>query len=284
MNISNQVSAIVMTKNEVNNIAKCLASLGSIGEIFVVDSSSTDGTQQLAADCGAKVVPFEWNGQYPKKKQWALENLPFANDWVLYVDADEECTPELLAEIGEVISSDSHHAGYFVGYDYVFMGKVLKYGQKVFKLVLFNRHQGRFNPVDDLDATNMWEVEGHYQPEIDGTVGTLHHTMIHADHDSLYHYFERHNRYSDWEALVREQQSMTDTNESTTGMRRVMKRAFDAMPLKAPAAFVYSYGVGRGFLDGKAGFHYALAKAFYYWQIDLKRIEARRRGGRHGEG
>jgi len=270
------VSAIIMTKNEANNIAKCIHSLDGVGEVFVVDSGSTDGTQQIAVSLGAQVVDFVWDGQYPKKKQWCLENLPFSHDWIFYVDADEEATPALLGEIAEVTASDSDHAGYFVGYDYLFDGKVLHHGQRAYKLVLFNRHKGRFEPFDDLDADNMWEVEGHYQPLIDGSIGTLKNAMLHTDHDSLFHYFERHNRYSDWEAVVRAKKQFVSDSESQLDGRGRLKARFDRLPLKAPAAFTYSYVVKKGFLDGRAGFNFAMAKAFYYWQIELKANELRR--------
>lgn len=269
------VSAIIMTKDEANNIGKCIESLGGVAEIFVVDSGSTDGTQQIASDLGARVVNFRWNGQYPKKKQWCLENLPFRNDWVFYVDADEEATPELLREIRERVDKPTA-SGYFVGYDYLFDGKILRHGQRAYKLVLFDRHRGRFEPYDDLDASNMWEVEGHYQPVIDGPVATLKSPMLHKDHDSLYHYFDRHNRYSDWEAVVRSRNQYATGAESQLSGRGRMKEIFDRLPLKAPAAFAYSYFLKLGFLDGRAGLNFALARAFYYWQIDIKSEELRR--------
>jgi glycosyltransferase involved in cell wall biosynthesis len=278
------ISAVIMTKNEENNIRKCLESLRHFEEVFVVDSGSADLTCDIARKSGARVVEFAWNGRYPKKKQWCLENLPFSHDWVLYVDADEEVTPELADEIRELITAGPPLAGYFVGYDYLFLGRVLTHGQRAYKLVLFNRHKGRFVDYDDLDAANMWEVEGHYQPRIDGPVGTLEHRMLHTDHDSLFHYFERHNRYSDWEAVVRAKNAYVGAHESQLGTRGRLKTAFDAMPGKALAAFVYSYVVKGGFLDGRAGLHFALAKAFYYWQIGLKVDELKERQGRQRHG
>ncbi len=273
------ISAIVMTRNEAKNIAKCLNSLRGIDQIFVVDSESTDGTQDIAGNLGATVVDFCWDGNYPKKKQWCLDNLPFAHDWVFYVDADEEATPELIAEIAQELASPSPATGYFVGYDYVFLGKTLKHGQRVFKLVMFDRHHGHFDPVDDLQAENMWEVEGHYQPRIDGRTARIYSPMLHNDHDSLYHYFDRHNRYSDWEAVVRSGSSLTGVHESQVGKRTLLKRVFDPLPLKAPAAFFYTYVIRGGFRDGRAGFQYAVAKAFYYWQIELKISELKIRDG-----
>ena len=267
------VSVVVMTKNESRNIRKCLATLKQFAEVFVVDSGSTDDTTTVAAELGAKVVDFRWNGRYPKKKQWCLEHLPFKNDWVLYVDADEEVTEPLADEIRSTLSDNNHADGYFVSYHYRFMGRTLEHGHKVQKLVLFNRHRGRFVDYDDLDVSNMWEVEGHYQPIIDGSVGMLKSPMLHADHDDLYHYFDRHNRYSDWESTIRAKGLVRSSNESQFGVRSKLKPLFDAMPGKPFVAFAHSYLLKQGFRDGRAGLDFAAARAFYYWQIGLKSRE-----------
>ena len=95
---------IVPVKNEAENLRRCLPALAWADEIFVVDSQSSDQTEEVAAACGATVVQFHFNGRYPKKKNWALENLPFRNEWVLIVDADEVVVPELAAEIARRIA------------------------------------------------------------------------------------------------------------------------------------------------------------------------------------
>lgn len=267
------VSVIVMTKNEEKNIVKCLKSVSTFDQVFVVDSSSTDRTRELAQSLGAEVVDFKWNGKYPKKKQWCLENLPFKNDWVFYVDADEEVYPETAREIHALISKNPAHSGYFAGYDYVFTGKILKHGHRVFKLVLFNRHKGRFIDYDDLAASNMWEVEGHYQPRITGSTGVLKNKLLHNDHDNLFHYFGRHNRYSDWEAVVRSNDALVRTEEAQQGLRRIMKVVFNILPFQGFTAFIHSFVFKLGFLDGRAGLDFALSRAFYYWQVSLKKRE-----------
>ncbi|MDQ2140475.1 glycosyltransferase family 2 protein [Alcaligenaceae bacterium B3P038] len=265
------VSVVVMTKNEERNIAKCLQGLQDFDEIFVIDSHSTDATCSIATSMGAKVVNFAWNGQYPKKKQWCLEQLPFSHRVVLYVDADEEMTPELADDIRRAVPQfDGKVAGAFVAFDYVFCGKKLNHGHRVFKLVLLDRERSRFLDYDDLDVANMWEVEGHYQPTVDGSTIALNGRMVHNDHDSLYHYFDKHNRYSDWEAKLRVKGLLNDPREANVGMRSIMKKVFQALPFKGPTAFVHSYLFKLGFLDGKAGFDFAVARGLYYWQIGLK--------------
>ncbi|GAB6988092.1 glycosyltransferase family 2 protein [Paenibacillus pini] len=271
------VSVIIMTKNEEKNIRKCLLSVVDFAEVFVVDSGSTDQTQSISEAMGATVVDFQWNGQYPKKKQWCLDYLPFQNDYVLYVDADEEVTAELAAEIKGLFANGAPLNGYFVGFDLVFMNKVLKFGHRMFKLVLLNRHAGHFLDYNDLNASNMWEVEGHYQPQIDGSTGVLKSSMVHYDHDSLFDYFAKHNRYSDWEAVVRSNGAMSNLNESQIWIRTLQKRIFHQLPLKWAVSFLHSYVMKLGFLDGAAGFHYAFARCVYYWQIGIKIKELRYR-------
>lgn len=268
------VSVVVMTKNEERNIAKCLKALVEFDEVFVVDSDSTDATCTMAAALGARVSNFQWNGKYPKKKQWCLEQLPFSHPVVLYVDADEEMTPALAAEIREVLPRFAAGAGgAFVPFDYVFCGKKLEHGHRVYKLALLARDQSRFLDYDDLDVAHMWEVEGHYQPQVKGETFALRQRMVHNDHDSLFHYFDKHNRYSDWEANLRTKGLMNDPREANVGARALLKRIFQAMPFKAPISFLHSYFFRLGFLDGKAGYDYAVARAMYYWQIRIKTEE-----------
>lgn len=264
------VSVIVMTKNEEKNIVKCLSSVSSFDQVFVVDSSSTDRTRELATSMGAEVVDFKWNGKYPKKKQWCLENLPFRNDWVFYVDADEEVYPETAREIHDVLAKKPVHSGYFAGFDYAFSGKVLKHGHRVYKLVLFNRRKGRFLDYDDLAASNMWEVEGHYQPCIDGGTGVLKKRLLHNDHDSLFHFFQKLNRYSDWEAVLRIKNMLRHDKQARLGKRKLLQRIGDGMPFKGLAIFLYCYVLRFGFLDGIPGLHYSLALGIYYSMISMK--------------
>lgn len=271
-----------MTKDEEANIETCLRALTDFDEVFVVDSDSTDRTVALAESLGATVVPFTWNGAYPKKKQWCLESLPFRNAWAMYVDGDEIVTPELVDEIGRLLPSATE-SGFFVAYDYVFLDKVLRHGRLVKKLVLLKHERAAFAQLDDLETERAGEVELHYQPTVDGTIGTLANRMIHDDHDTLYHYFERHNRYSDWEAVVRDNDSLFSSDEATVGVRALAKRFFARLPAKGLVAFLYSFIVRAGFRDGRAGFHYALSLGFYYWQIAVKQQErASRRSSASG--
>lgn len=264
------VSIVVMTRDEAANLPMCLGALGRFAECFVVDSDSSDGTPELAGRLGARVVPFRWNGRYPKKKQWCLDTLPFTWDWVMFVDADERVTPALADEIARLLAGMPAHAGYFIPGRPVVRNRPLRFGAWNRKLALFDRHKARFPEVPDLDVGTMWEVEGHYQPQLSGTAGSLRNPIDHCDDKPPFAWFERHNRYSDWEAALRADGRMRRLATGEQGVRRWAKLAFDRAPARPLLTFLYAYLFRLGFLDGTEGLDHALGRAFYYWQVGVK--------------
>lgn len=262
------VSVIVMTREEERVIRHTLRSVADFDQVFVVDSHSKDATCQIAKEFDVEIVQFTWDGGYPKKKEWSLLNLPFKHDWVLYLDADELVTPALAAELRDLFATRRlRESAFDVELDYYFLGRVLRHGHKVTKRALVRRDRIHWPRVDDLGVANMWEVEGHYQPIVDGTVGRLSGRLEHNDRDPLFDYFSRHNRYSDWEAYLRDH---PDVAEQVRGSRSSRGQRYADLPFKPLVFFLYSYVMRRGFLDGRAGFHYAVAHAFYFWQIGVK--------------
>src|SRR6202158_2868915 len=101
------VSVIVPVRNEARNLPRCLESLSGAGEVYVIDSQSTDQTLAIAKSHGAKVVQFHYAGGWPKKRQWAMDTLPLQYDWILLLDADEVLTPALARAIRKAIQ-DTH--------------------------------------------------------------------------------------------------------------------------------------------------------------------------------
>ena len=146
------VSALITTLNEEKNIARCLAALERFDEIIVIDSNSIDKTGEIVRSFGVRLVNFSWNGEYPKKRQWALDTLPLKHDYVFFIDADEEATPELCDEIAAL---DWTAPGYFVRGLYEVDGKLLKHGLHNKKLCLFDRTKIEFPVVDDLDLPGI---------------------------------------------------------------------------------------------------------------------------------
>ncbi len=155
------ISVIVTTRNEEKNIVRCLKALTEFSEIIVVDSTSTDKTCDLAQSLGVRVENFLWNGNYPKKRQWTLENIRISHDWVFWVDADEEVTLECVKEIRQVFSKNVKEAGFFVRGRYIWRGQKLRYGMMNNKIALMNRHKMMFPVVEDSHMEGMGEMEGH---------------------------------------------------------------------------------------------------------------------------
>src|SRR3989442_5112234 len=147
------LSVLIPTKNEEKNIHKCLESVSWADEVYIVDSCSTDRTAEIARSRGATVVPFSWDGKGPRKKNWALDHLPWKYEWVLVVDADEEVTPALRDEIVAVISKPSEQDGFLVRYNYYFLGRLLLHGAALWKLILFRHSLARFERIEVPEFT-----------------------------------------------------------------------------------------------------------------------------------
>src|SRR3989441_1741574 len=129
------LSVLIPTKNEEKNIHKCLESVSWADEVYIVDSCSTDRTAEIAQSRGATVVPFSWDGKGPRKKNWALDHLPWKHPWILVVDADEEVTPALRDEIAAVVIRPSTYAAFLIPYHYYFLGRLLRHGAPLWKLI-----------------------------------------------------------------------------------------------------------------------------------------------------
>src|SRR6201999_3306086 len=138
------VTAIVAVRNEAHNLARCLESLRDLGEVYVIDSQSTDATVEIAESHGAHVVQFHYQGGWPKKRQWAMESLPLAYDWIFLVDADEALTPELADEV-RLATRNPDRDGYYIALRMFFLGRELRHsGASFYKLSLFRKGKGRF--------------------------------------------------------------------------------------------------------------------------------------------
>ena len=265
------VSVLVQTKNEEKGILRCLAALKDFDEVIVVDSNSTDRTAELARTAGATVINFTWNGRFPQKKQWQLTRVDTRNEWLLMLDADEFPTPELTRELRSIAEDPAEtRVAFDLPVAYHFAGAVLRHGHRVVKRSFLRKGRNAFRNIDLLHLPGMGEVEAHYQPEPSGAVGRTTALLVHHDADPVRTWFDRHNRYSDWEAFIRTRPA---TRDAVRGSKSSQGRRFDAVPLKPLVFFLYSYVLRRGFLDGRAGLDYALALSAYYWQIGLKRRE-----------
>lgn len=284
------VSVLIPAKNEEENLPACLESVARADEVFVVDSQSDDRSVEIAESYGAKVVQFHFNGRWPKKKNWSLENLPFNNEWVLIVDCDERIPPELWDEIAAAIQ-DPGHGGYYLNRRVFFLGKWIRHGGKYpdWNLRLFRHAQGRYENLKTEGIRNTGDNEVHEHVVIsEGAVGYLKNDMLHEDFRDLFHWLERHNRYSNWEARVY-YNLLTGMGEAGTigaslfgdsvQRKRFLKKIWVRLPFKPALRFVLFYFLQLGFLDGRAGYIYGRLLSQYEYQIGVKLYELRQFGG-----
>jgi glycosyltransferase involved in cell wall biosynthesis len=263
------VSVLISARNVGSCIAACLAVLSPFDEVVVIDSGSTDDTVLIAQSFGARVVTFTWNGQYPKKRQWCLDHLNLAHEWIFFVDADEVVTPQLIAEISAVMTAPTYD-GYFVDGLYVINNRVLRHGLKNSKITLFHRRKFSFPVVNDLDIFGMGEMEGHYQPvPVAGTsIGHLKAPLLHYAYNSGEDWVSRHNRYAQWEAGMNARDAWP---VDPVPVRQQMKTLFRQLPCRGLIAFLHAYILKAGFLDGAAGFTLARDRYRYYTLVARSR-------------
>ena len=273
------VSVMIPTLNEGSNLARCLDHLLWADEVVIVDSGSKDRTREIAEAYGAKTVDFDWNGQWPKKKNWALRHVEFANDWVLIVDADEWIVPALAAEVGRAVR-DETNVGYYVNRRFIFMGRWLKHCgyYPSWNLRLIKRGRGEYEKLTDVGNTASGDNEVHEHVRADGPTAHLAADMLHFAFPSIHTFVEKHNRYSNWEAAVEFRGSGEKTGGigQTLSRRRRLKNFSRTLPFRPTLRFLYSYLLKGGLLDGRPGYIFCRLLAIYEFLSVAKREEMRR--------
>jgi len=249
-----RLSAAIITRDEEANIERCLGALGFVDEIVVVDSGSTDRTLEICERYNCRIVRAEWAG-YGKNKQLAVDSA--SNDWVISVDADEEVTPELAAEIEEALSQDSVRSGYRIKWLSCYLGKWIRHSgwNRQYKLKLFNRTKGGF--TDDLL---------HETVKLTGETGRLKNVL-------------KHYTYPDLETVIRKGHTyaeMAAAEMYSGGKRSSILNAY----LHATWAYVKTLIFNLGFLDGWVGHALATNTAYAVFLKYMKLWERGRRDDR----
>ncbi len=270
------VSVLVPTKNEERNIDECLRSVSWADEIIVFDSHSTDRTLEKATALGAQIVqrPFD---NFADHKNWALDHLPFRNQWILILDADERIPPELAKEIAAKVAAPEAFAGYYIARQNWFCGKWIRHGgwYPNWNLRLLLRGRGRYE-----------KRIVHEHVLLDGPAGFLKNPLVHYDFKGIERYFDRHNTYSSMEAV--EMYRVMNHPAKVASLpalliakgpekRRFLKQmAYRYLPARPVFKFLWMYLFQLGFLDGRMGFRYCMLHTFYEYQISLKLQELAR--------
>jgi glycosyltransferase involved in cell wall biosynthesis len=277
------VSVIIAARNEAKNLSRCLEALREVGEVYVIDSQSTDNTVEIARSHGAQVVQFHYQGGWPKKRQWAIDTLPITYDWILLLDADEVLTPALAEEIRTSIQNSAVD-GYSILLNTWFLGRVLRHGDVgLWKVSLFRRGKGRYEcRLKDQDAS-MADMEVHEHVVVQGATARLRNPLIHHNVESLSRYIQKHDEYSNWEARVLLQRGNDNDKELPPSLlgtqaqrRRWLKRKLFAVPGSPVLLFLYRYGLRLGFLDGVPGLIYCGFQAVQMFHTKAKIYELKK--------
>jgi len=266
-----KVSVLIPVKNEQHNLIGCIRHLQWADEVIVVDSQSLDNTIPIAQGMGAGVYQFYYSREgWPKKKNWALEHVPWRNEWVLILDADEYCLPGLAHEVKRVVEGVWSHPdpnkrgcgdGYWINRRFIFMGRWIR-GCGYYpswNVRLLKHNAGRYERIGSLGDTGSGDNEVHEHITLhSGRAGYLQEEFLHYAYPDLTAWVEKHNRYTTWEAHAMDAGDEGSIKPRLMGSpierRRWLKRMSRKLPARPTLRFLYSYFIQRGFLDGYPGF------------------------------
>ena len=272
------VSVIVPTRNEAANIERTLQSIaGFVGEIFVVDSESSDGTAEIAARYATQVVnlPYEHGKIIPWIFQWALDNLPLRHEWVLILEADQRPDAEMKRALEALFAGAAIDAdGFYLRRKQVFRGRWIRFGGYGNKwlLKLFRKAKGELDPKEEDTRVyvrgRVAKLGGYLEEE-------------NEKENRILFYLDKHLRYAD--AFARD-----ELQRRREGIRWKLQPRFFGTPdertlwlksryYRAPLYvrpwiyFLYRYFVLLGFLDGKQGFIFHFLQAFWFrFVVDVR--------------
>jgi glycosyltransferase involved in cell wall biosynthesis len=239
-----RLSVTVITWNEEERLRRCLESVRWADEIVVVDAGSDDKTVEIARGFTDHVLVRAWDG-FARQKNFAIDQA--SGDWILSLDADEEVSPDLAAELKRTIAMSQAAAGYALPRRNVFWGKWVRHGLLYpdWQMRLFRRGAGRFVPRDV-----------HESVEVKGPVARLQGALVHRSYRDVADFLARTNRYTTLAA-----------DEWIRSGQRV--RASDLV-LRPLGRFLSMYVVHAGFLDGWRGFLLAVLYAYYVFVRSAK--------------
>lgn len=272
-----KIVAIVLTHNEEKHIARCLANLQQVtSDILVVDSFSTDRTEEIAFSYGAKILKRKWLN-YADQFAWAMSQIDSDASWVMRVDADEYLSDEFIHEIKtRLISLDAEIVGVYCKLGRVFQGGVIRYGAVSIKMLRLWRYGYGTMEVRWMDE----------HIRLNGKAITFKGEIIDHNLNSIGWWVTKHNAYASREVLdiLYHKYALNDTDKlslkSPFGLKRwVKEHIYNKLPrgLRAFMYFVYRYIFAGGFIDGRAGFAFHFLQGYWYrFLVDTKLAEVER--------
>jgi len=238
------VTVALAVYNEEKNIRRCLLSVKEFAdEIVVVDGGSTDKTVRLAKELGANVIGTNNPKMFHTNKQKALEASH--GSWILQLDADEVVSEALRKELISTAADPSADDGYYIPRKNYFLGHWLrKGGQYPDKVIRFFRNGKGSFPQKSV----------HEQITISGSIGTLHHALLHYSYESVRQYWDKSATYIHLSA-----------DELIRGKKiRSFGTWVQYMVTKPVTIFLLLFVRHKGFVDGWYGFLFALFSALHF--------------------
>ena len=263
-------SVVILTLNEERNLPGCLQSVAFCDDIVVLDSGSTDGTDAIAREAGARVFVRKFDN-FGGQRNFAQKHIPFRHPWVFHLDADEELTPQLAAEC-ERHSREMDLDGYYVAPQMMFFGRWVPHCTD------YPAWQARFVRAPQFEFIEV----GHGQREAPHMrLGRLTESYRHdLTTGGVGEWLDKHRRYAKAEAASHlatiEKLGLTTLFGSNKLLRRrALKQLSYRLPFRPFFRFVYQYILRRGFLDGRPGFQYCLLLARYegFTSLEIKRLK-----------
>lgn len=259
------ISAVVLSHNEADNLPRCLKALRNCAEVVVVDDGSTDDSQRIAAECGARVVvhPF---GSFADQRNWAMDSAGLRHDWVLHMDADEVMTPAAWDEIGRRLPSLSPSA---VG----FLARKVMLGEKWLR---FSADYPVYVPRLVRRQGPRYVMRGHGEVLAAETAKSvfMEEPMLHYNFSKGWEDWRaRHLRYAEAEAArIRSGAATFSFRSLFVAARPVRRAAWRTLSYRLPCRptwrFLYAFVFRLGFLDGLPGLRFSLSMASYERMID----------------
>ena len=255
-------SILILTYNEEKNLLECLDSIAWCDDIWVLDSGSTDRTVEIAKERGCHLLTRKFDN-FGDQRNYAIDTATFKYPWVFDLDADERFTDALKEECEEMVRKDEKSA-YYCSYKNIMWGKWLKYstGYPVYQMRFHKLGEIRFVPF------GHGQKEG---PAVRG-IGYLKEPYIHYNFSKgLKDWFSKHVEYGYREALLRidqETKGVQFFGDERMRKRQRLKRMFYMLPCHTLVTFFYRYFFKLGFLDGVAGFRYALMRVWATFMND----------------
>ncbi len=270
-----EISVFIQTLNEEENLPRCLESLQWSDDIVVLDSFSSDRTEEIARAAGARFYQREYDGR-ANNQNWAVENIEFRYPWVYYSDADEIVPPELVEEMQEVVSDLGRtEVCYRLRFKNMLFGKWIRHSS------IYPTWVPRLWRPDKI----RWKRGANPVAIVDGPEGRLENHFIHYSFNKGFEpWFEKHNKYSQYEA----QETLKELTEGKIDLRGIfsnspsrrriaLKHLSFRLPYRPFFKFIFMYILRGGLLDGKAGLVYCLLQAIYETMIVAKLYEIRRK-------